>query len=316
MKWQKLGKIFDVSRYKIFNDSIGFAKGPQAMVLKNFIRIYFSTVKKDSLGKLISHVAFIDIDKTFKNIINISTHEVVPLGNLGCFDEHGIFPFSPIKYSGKIYAYTSGWSRRESVPIETSIGLAISDDNGITFNKVGNGPILTSSTNDPFLVMDGFVRNFNNILYMWYISGTEWIKNNSQSEPERIYKIKYATSKDGINWQTNKQKIIDEKFEKESQALPTVARFNGKYHMFFCYRKSFDFRRNTANSYRIGYAYSSDLLSWKRDDSLAGIDISETGWDSEMLCYPNVFELDNKIYMLYNGNEFGKHGFGLAQLYL
>ena len=33
-----------------------------------------------------------------------------------------------------------------------------------------------------------------------------------------------------------------------------------------------------------------------------------------MLCYPHVFEVKDKIFLLYNGNEFGKFGFGLAEL--
>jgi hypothetical protein len=33
-----------------------------------------------------------------------------------------------------------------------------------------------------------------------------------------------------------------------------------------------------------------------------------------MQCYPHVFECDGKVYLLYNGNEFGRYGFGLAEL--
>ena len=33
-----------------------------------------------------------------------------------------------------------------------------------------------------------------------------------------------------------------------------------------------------------------------------------------MLCYPHAFELRGKVYLLYNGNEFGRYGFGLAVL--
>ena len=67
-------------------------------------------------------------------------------------------------------------------------------------------------------------------------------------------------------------------------------------------------------SYRIGYAFSDDMINWTRDDSKAGIDVSETGWDSEMIAYPHVFELDKNIYMLYLGNQVGRFGFGLAKL--
>ncbi|OGR61725.1 MAG: hypothetical protein A2X34_01865 [Elusimicrobia bacterium GWC2_51_8] len=84
--------------------------------------------------------------------------------------------------------------------------------------------------------------------------------------------------------------------------------------MFYCYRQAVDFRVNTNNTYRIGYAFSNDLINWTRDDSKAGIDISESGFDNEMVAYPTVIELDRKYYMFYLGNKVGKAGFGLAEL--
>jgi len=86
------------------------------------------------------------------------------------------------------------------------------------------------------------------------------------------------------------------------------------YNMFFCYRHPDDFRTNRNKGYRLGYAWSSDLVNWNRDDSKSGIDGSESGWDSDMQCYPHLFLCDGRVYLLYNGNEFGKNGFGLAVL--
>ena len=45
-----------------------------------------------------------------------------------------------------------------------------------------------------------------------------------------------------------------------------------------------------------------------------GMDVSPNGWDSEMICYPYVFDHGRNRYMLYNGNGYGKTGFGLAVL--
>ena len=83
--------------------------------------------------------------------------------------------------------------------------------------------------------------------------------------------------------------------------------------MYFAYRSTFDFRNNSNNAYRIGYAYSDDLTTWIRDDQNVGIELSEDGWDSQMMSYPHVFECDDNIYMLYKGNTFGKEGFGLKK---
>ncbi len=83
--------------------------------------------------------------------------------------------------------------------------------------------------------------------------------------------------------------------------------------MFFSYRYSTQYR-GREKGYRIGYAVSDDMLHWTRDDAKAGIDVSDSGWDSEMISYAHVFELDGAIYMFYLGNQVGKHGFGLARL--
>jgi len=315
MKWGKQGRIFDPTQYKLPNDCFEFAQSPQTLVFEDFIRIYFSTRQRDINGKYLSHIAFVDFDKNFNQIINLSSATVIELGKLGCYDEHGIFPLNILRDQNKILGYICGWSRRISVSVETSIGLAVSYDNGLSFCKIGDGPVLTSSLHEPFLVGDPFVAIFNNIYYMWYIYGIKWSQQTKTDVPERIYKIGYAISEDGISWQKNNEQLIRDKLNlDECQALPSVIEFDNRYHMLFCYRQATDFRKNKERSYRLGYAYSQDLKNWVRDDKNVGIDISKDGWDSEMLCYPHIFTFNNKIYMLYNGNEFGRYGFGLATL--
>jgi len=148
---------------------------------------------------------------------------------------------------------------------------------------------------------------------MYYLSGSEWIMHDGR--PEIVYKIRMATSFDGVNWSKLNKNIISNYLEDtEAQAGPDVFFHNGKYNMYFVYRAALDFRNNKSNGYRIGYAYSYDLLKWTRDDENVGIGYSEEGWDSSMLHYPHIFQLDGRLYMLYNGNDFGKYGFGLAVL--
>jgi sucrose-6-phosphate hydrolase SacC (GH32 family) len=315
MKWKKLGKIFDPTEHQLSNNCLEFAQSPQTLVFDDFVRVYFSTRERDKSGKYLSHVSYVDFDKSFKKVKNISDKTVIPLGKLGCFDEHGIFPMNVVRDKDKILAYTTGWNRKVSVSADASIGLAISNDGGVSFRKMGDGPILTASLEEPFLVCDAFVAIFENIYHMWYIYGTKWITDLNEKEPQRVYKIAYSRSDDGINWQRDGKPIISDKLnENECQALPTVIYFKNKYHMFFCYREATGFRKVKERGYRIGYAFSNDLRNWVRDDENVGLYVSQDGWDSEMLCYPHIFHLDDKICMLYNGNEFGRFGFGLAVL--
>ncbi len=183
----------------------------------------------------------------------------------------------------------------------------------MTFHKLGDGPILTSSLHEPFLVCDPFVQHFRNLFHMWYIYGTRWVRFVDQGEPDRTYVIGHAVSEDGIHWRKEGRAIIEQRSELECQALPTVVEVTGRYHMYFCHRQSFDFRKNLDNGYRIGYAWSTDLINWVRDDAHVGIDVTADNWDSDMLCYPHVFTCDGQVYMLYNGNGFGREGFGLAR---
>ncbi len=93
-----------------------------------------------------------------------------------------------------------------------------------------------------------------------------------------------------------------------------MIKIENSYHMFFCYRQSFDFRNNANRGYRIGHAWSDDLKNWVRDDENPKLHGSPGAWDADMQCYPHAFECDSKVYLLYNGNEFGRYGFGLAIL--
>lgn len=303
--------MFDPSALQLPAKCHEFAQSPQTLVYDNFVRIFFSSRQMDGT-KFLSHVLFADFALDLTTLIRVAEEPIIPLGAIGTFDEHGIFPMNVIRVGKLIYGFTTGWSRRSSVSVETSIGVTVSHDDGRTFQRLGPGPILSSSLNEPFLVGDGFVKKINDVFHMWYIFGTAWRQFEKGSQPDRIYKIGYATSLDGLNWTRSGHPIIEDRLgPEESQALPTVIERNGIYHMIFCFRFSTDFRKNPARGYRLGYAWSKNLKQWHRDDDL--ISFSPTSWDSEMQCYPHLFELKNQVYLLYNGNNFGRFGFGIAK---
>lgn len=317
MKWQKLGRIFNPKEHTLTNGCEEFAQSPQALIFDEFIRIYFSTRTIDTRNnKYLSHVAFVDMSKDLCQIIRVSDKTVIPLGEIGCFDQHGIFPMNVVRHGDAILGYTCGWNRRVSVSVDTAIGLAISHDNGATFQRIGAGPVLAASLHEPFLVGDGFVKVIGDVFHMWYIFGTAWKRSSSDIPPDRTYKIGHAVSSDGINWakEEARQIICDRLGEGESQALPTIVRIGTVYHMFFCYRHSVDFRTNSSRAYRIGHAFSEDLNHWTRNDECLQLEGDPGEWDADMQCYPHVFESDGRIYMLYNGSEFGRFGFGAAVL--
>jgi predicted GH43/DUF377 family glycosyl hydrolase len=313
-RWIKLGKVFTPQEIGGRPWLKEFAQAPATLIGDDFVRVYFSCrPPADAEGRYVSYSAWVDLDRAdlFK-VRAVAPAPILALGGLGEFDEFGTYPVSVIPDGEAIRAYYGGWTRCVSVPFNVAIGVAESRNGGVSFEKLGTGPVLGYSPDEPFVLSGPKVRRFNGEWQLFYIAGRKWKMVDGRPEP--VYKIRMATSDDGLNWRKLNRDLIESRVETdEAQASPDVFFANGKYHMFFCYRYSSDFR-GKQYGYRIGYAVSTDLEHWERDDAKAGIDVSEQGWDAEMISYPHVFELDGRIYMAYLGDQVGRYGFGLAVL--
>lgn len=313
-RWEKLGKIFDPRSVTDRPWLKEFAQAPATLLFDDFVRVYFSCrPPADAQGQYVSYSAYVDLDRKDLRIARgLAKEPILPLGGVGEFDEFGTYPVSVIREGGLVRAYYAGWTRCESVPFNVAIGCAISDDNGVLFRKLGPGPIIGYSPDEPFVMSGPKVRRFGDIWYLFYIAGRRWKMVDGRPEP--VYRIRMATSADGLTWTKAGCDLIPARVEgDEAQASPDVHFRDGRYHMFFCYRYSENYRGHE-RGYRIGYAVSDDLVNWHRDDSKAGLEPSASGWDSEMVSYPHVFDVDGQTYLAYLGNQVGREGFGIARL--
>jgi len=303
--WEKLGLIFDPKGRAEWMKT--HCQLPIADHIKGDIyRIYFATRNEIQ----VSQIGYVEIDiKNPKEIIKISEKPILRNGDLGYFDEHGVFPSSIVNFKGRKYLYYVGWVRGfESPMFYANIGLAISDDNGETFKKIKNTPIMSRSKYDPCLVTspDVFIDSLDGIWKMSYVSGIKWFREDGLLKSK--YHIKTATSLDGIKWIRNGNVAIDFKNEDETNiARPSVIQDGTNYKMWFSFVEK-------GQKYKIGYASSKDFFNWVREDKFSGIDLSKKGFDDQMTCYPNVFGHKNSLFMLYNGNNFGMKGFGIAKI--
>lgn len=312
--WKKLGKIFDPRDHAGASWMREFAQSPSALIFDHFVRVYFCTrPAPNSNGQYLSYMSYVDLDRfNLLNIINICKEPIMKLGERGTFDEFGTNPISVIRNEDSIRVYYAGWTRCESVPFNGAIGVAVSLDNGNSFQRLGPGPVLSYSPDEPFLLGSPRIRKFNNTWYLWYVSGKEWLDLEGKVEP--VYKIRMASSDDGLIWNKLGKDLIEDKLGvHECQACPDVIFHQGRYHMFFSYRSIKNYK-SRQGGYKIGYASSADMAHWLRKDEIAGMDVSAGGWDSEMVNYPHIFMLDGATYMLYQGNEMGRSGFGLAKM--
>jgi hypothetical protein len=201
--------------------------------------------------------------------------------------------------------YYLGWNLKVTVPWLNTIGLAVFDSTTSKWVKNSRAPMMDRSDEDPFSISYPSVLNDKGKYRMWYGSNLKW--GPVSTDMDHVFK--YAESDDGIHWTRTNRVVVDLNEGEYAVSKPYVVLDHGVYKMWYSFRGH---QENT--TYRIGYAESKDGLKWTRMDDIVGIDISSSGWDSEMICYPCVFDWNGKRYMLYNGNGYGKTGFGAAIL--
>jgi hypothetical protein len=266
-------------------------------------KIYFSTRNSENR----SAVGYVIIDlENPQRIIGISAEPVLSPGAPGTFDGDGVSMGCLCEANGKKFLYYLGWRRQTDVPWRNTIGLAVYDPSTGAFQKHGRNPVLELNETDPHTLTYPFVLFDEGQYKMWYGSGLSW---GARAE-DTLHLIKYAVSPDGMAWTRDGTVCFrPEGRERYAAVKPCVLKENGRYKMWYTWRDA-----GLNLPHRIGYAESADGIHWTQQDERAGLGVSAEGWDREMVCYPFVFDAGDRRYMLYNGNGYGKTGFGIAEL--
>ena len=306
--WIKQGLIFNVDGDLDWNKS--HCQVPIVDVISDdTLRIYYAT--RDEAGK--SRTSFIEVDsENPKSIKYIHKEPILDLGASGTFDDSGIMPTSILTIDEKKYLYYIGWTTRETVPFSNAIGLAVSNDGGKTFKKVSEGPIIGICPTEPYFTGTCNVIKVGNGYLAYYLSCIGWKNITGKKEP--FYDLKIAESQNAIDWNLLNKTAIPLGNNEGGVASASVLIENNKFKMWFSVRGESDYRENSKNTYRIGYAESSDGFNWERKENNV-LPLSVAGWDSQMVAYPFVIENNNKLQMFYNGNGFGQSGFGYSTIY-
>lgn len=296
IRWKKLGLFLEPQRDKWWSLTHAMIPTPEAMGGGVF-RIYYSGRNQQNQ----SHIAWADVslEEPFR-VLAYSDGPVLCPGPLGCFDDNGVTPSCVIDIgNGEKALYYIGWNPGSTVRMHLFGGLAISSDNGQTFQRWSNAPILERSRTDPYLNTAPWVVKAENEFRIYYVSGHEWIHKDLPR-----YNIKVARSDDGKVWHRDGRVCIDFKDKTENAlARPYVIFDDGIWKMWFGHK---------GDAYRLGYAESNDGLNWERRDELAGVDVGSSGFDSEMIEYAAIVKHDGRRFMFYNGNNYGFEGIGLA----
>ncbi len=300
MRWRKLGLVYRPSGE--FAWAKQYAHVPTPIFLESgVIRVYFAGLDAEKFGR----VGFVDLDPNDPTrILRETTEPVFDLGPHGAFDDSGVVPSCVVTIGGRQMLYYTGWQRCERVPYMLYTGLAEIMEEG-QCRRVLNVPVLDRTNAEPFLRSAPMVMKDTERFRAWYCSATGWTQVNGKPYP--TYVIRHAESADGVQWSDGGPICIPLEENEYGLARPWVVRDPDCYRMWYSIRSH-------SQPYRMGYAQSVDGEDWTRMDDRVGIAASESGWDSEMICYPAILDVTGQRLMFYNGNRHGESGFGVAVL--
>lgn len=302
MRWAKQGLLYRPDGSLRWAQRHAFPPTP-LLLGDDTLRIYVSFTDADTVGR----VGYVDVDPDDPTrILRVSPEPVLDIGQPGAFDENGVVPTSVVAVGDELYLYYVGFQLGHRVRYYQFQGLAISRDGGESFARHTRVPIIDRSDSEMVNRTSAFVMREGGRFRMWYVGGSEWTVVDGKPLP--VYNIRYLESPDGMTWADSGRVAIDFKDEDEhALGRAWVVRHDGRYKMLFS-------RRSRSLGYRIGYAESPDGVEWTRDDDRAGLEVSDGGWDADMIGYTSILQRGERTYLFYNGNDCGQTGFGWAVL--
>lgn len=299
MRWLRLGKIFTTQGK--FNWATNYALQPTPLVMKDRVRVYVGLRDDEGVGR----VGWVDLALNNPDqVIGFSEKPALDIGQPGAFDEFGVIPSAVIEHEGRIFLFYAGYQRGIKVRFLVFGGLAVSYDGGDTFSRVKKTPIFERTDNEVLFRVPHSVLKDEGKFRFWYGGGSRFEVGKEKTLP--IYDVRYLESDTLATVPSDGQVCLRTQEGEYRVGRPYVIRRDG-FKMFYGY--------STEDChYQLGMASSKNGLDWVREDDRLGLPLSDTGWDSTMMAYPAVFETDAGVFIIYNGNDYGYEGFGMAKL--
>lgn len=298
MKWIKRDIIYSPSHKNDWKNNS--ALQPTPILINNKIRVYAGF--RDVNG--VSRIGFVDLDPNNPlKILRISQTPVLDIGDNGMFDENGVVPTSIVKRGDELYLYYAGYSLGEKVRFKVFTGLAVSKDNGESFQRFKTTPITDRVVNEELFRVIHSILYIDGVWKVYYGAGNHFIIGKNKSLP--VYDIRFMESTDGVNFPNKGITTVEIPEGYHRVGRPYVFYENFTYKLFYGFGSE-------DIPYQLAYLESNNGIDWDKKD--INLPLSMDGWDSQMMAYPAFIRANNKGYLFYNGNFYGREGFGFAEL--
>ncbi len=304
MKWRKLGIVYTPDGSKPWAKSHAMIPTP-VLMNNNVLRVYCAMCDE----KMVGRPGYVDLNpENPLEVISVSSAPLFDIGLPGTFDENGVLPCSVVAVGSRYFMYYVGFELGTQIRYRLLTGVAVSDDGGLTFKRLGHTPVLERSDEELYFRCGPFALWQQNRMRLWYIGGNQWIDLDGKSMP--VYDLRYQESGDGLTWQkAGRLSLTVTNPDEHGFGRPWVVQRGAEDYQLF-----YSIRKRSLGAYRMGYAESKDGLHWTRKDHEMGLDVSAGQFDSQAIMYAAVITIGAKTYCFYNGNDFGREGFAVAEL--
>lgn len=300
MRWLKKGLIYGANENNWWMNNS--ALQPTPIVIGNIIRVFVGFRDVNGVGR----IGYVDVDaENPSNVIKVKETPCLDIGEPGCFDDNGVVPCAISKVGEKLYLFYAGYNIGYHVRMTIFSGLAVSKDNGETFHRVSKVPVMERTHNETLFRVVHTALYDNNKWKIYYGAGNKFIQGEKKTLP--VYGIKLLQTEKIDDMDREGITCLENEGDEYRIGRPYVIKDAGIYRMFFC-------KGTEKITYRLAYAESYDGISWERKDDKLNLELSEEGWDSEMMAYPAFVKYKGNAYLFYNGNSYGYAGFGYAEL--
>lgn len=300
MKWEKKGIVYGAKgEFGSWMDNS--AMKPIPVMVDDVLRIFVAFRTSDGVGR----PGYVDLNPyNPSEVITVSSEPLLELGDAGYFDDNGIVPCTVFEYDGKYYMYYTGYNLGVKVRFTYFGGLGISDD-GTHFHKYSTAPVMERTEQGVLFRSAQCVVKEDDCWKVYFLAGNRFLQGAKKTLAE--YELYCLETTDLTDLSQMGTKVLPCIGDEYRIATPQVIKEDGLYKMYYC-------AGSESVTYDLKYAESKDGIEWVRMDDKLNFARTKNGWDSDMAAYPSVITCKGKTYMFYNGNNFGREGFGYAEL--
>jgi hypothetical protein len=302
MEWEKLGLVWTAP------DASGLwgALQPTPLLLGDRIRVFAGC--RDAEGR--SSVWWVDLDPEDPAcVLGEASTPALTAGGPDSFDVNGVVPCAVAPTGDEVRLYYAGYSPPggpdERFRVFSGVAAAPRDDT-TSFRRFRDTPLLRISADEQLFRVVHSILPADGGWRAWYGAGHEFRTGRTKLLP--VYDIRQMDSPDGLDFPDAGEVAIPLGSPDEHRVgRPYVVRHEGGYRMYFG-------AGTEETIYRLTFADSADGRSWRRHDGRLGLECTPGGFDAEMTAYPAAVTTATGTYLFYNGNGYGRDGFGVAVL--